>query len=280
MITRRRFLQSSAVVAGAAALPRSAFAQQPPGEPRRKPNIVVILADDLGYGTLGAYGQQVLQTPNLDRMAGEGIRFTDAYSGAPICAPSRCSLLTGMHTGHAARPRQLVHEHRGRTGTDAGGRYVGRGLEEGWIQDRCLREVGIRAGRLLPAGRRRPRPPRDAEGEARRTPRRPGSEPRTPEPSAPEGVRRVPRHGPPSPLDRGLLPELHVGRERARAVSGERERRTRDVRARPLRLPSPRLHRTEPTPTVRPVSGAPAGALAHARSRRPTPTRTCRGPKR
>jgi arylsulfatase A-like enzyme len=101
MTTRRRFLQGSAAVVGAAALPRTAFAQERPNDTGRKPNIVVILADDLGYGTLGAYGQQVLQTPNLDRMATEGIAFTDAYSGAPICAPSRCALLTGMHTGHA-----------------------------------------------------------------------------------------------------------------------------------------------------------------------------------
>ena len=91
---------------------RSAFAQQSPGGPGRKPNIVVILADDLGYGALGAYGQQVLQTPNLDRMAAEGIAFTDGYSGAPICAPSRCCLLTGMHTGHARVRDNSFTEHR------------------------------------------------------------------------------------------------------------------------------------------------------------------------
>ncbi len=64
------------------------------------PNIVVILADDLGYGDLGCYGQETIRTPNLDRMAASGMRFTDAYAGSAVCAPSRCSLLTGLHTGH------------------------------------------------------------------------------------------------------------------------------------------------------------------------------------
>lgn len=66
----------------------------------RPPNIVFILADDLGYGDLGCYGQQRIQTPNLDRMAAEGLRFTDFYAGSTVCAPSRCVLMTGLHTGH------------------------------------------------------------------------------------------------------------------------------------------------------------------------------------
>lgn len=60
-----------------------------------------IMSDDLGYGDLGCYGQQQIQTPNLDRMAAEGTRFTQAYAGCTVCAPSRCALMTGMHTGHA-----------------------------------------------------------------------------------------------------------------------------------------------------------------------------------
>jgi arylsulfatase A-like enzyme len=66
-----------------------------------KPNIISILADDLGYGDLGCYGQQKIRTPNLDRMAAEGMRFTDHYAGSAVCAPSRCVLMTGLHTGHA-----------------------------------------------------------------------------------------------------------------------------------------------------------------------------------
>jgi arylsulfatase A len=67
----------------------------------RQPNVIYVLADDLGYGDLGCYGQERIRTPNLDRMASEGIRFTQHYAGSTICAPSRCCLLTGLHTGHA-----------------------------------------------------------------------------------------------------------------------------------------------------------------------------------
>ena len=67
----------------------------------RKPNIIFILADDLGYGDVGCYGQKKIRTPNLDRMAAEGMRFTQHYAGNAVCAPSRCVLLTGRHPGHA-----------------------------------------------------------------------------------------------------------------------------------------------------------------------------------
>ena len=69
-------------------------------ESHRQPNIVFIVADDLGYGELGSYGQRHIRTPNLDRLATEGMRFTNHYSGSPVCAPSRAVLLTGLHTGH------------------------------------------------------------------------------------------------------------------------------------------------------------------------------------
>jgi arylsulfatase A-like enzyme len=69
--------------------------------PARRPNVLFIVADDLGYGDLGCYGQKKIQTPNLDRLAAEGTRFTQAYAGTAVCAPSRCSLMTGKHTGHA-----------------------------------------------------------------------------------------------------------------------------------------------------------------------------------
>lgn len=67
----------------------------------RLPNIVFIMADDLGWGDLGSYGQQKIHTPYLDRMAAEGMRFTQFYSGSPVCAPARCVLMTGKHGGHA-----------------------------------------------------------------------------------------------------------------------------------------------------------------------------------
>lgn len=69
-------------------------------DPVRPPSIVLILADDLGYGDLGCYGQKKIRTPNLDRLAAEGVRFTQAYAGSTVCAPSRCALMAGLHTGH------------------------------------------------------------------------------------------------------------------------------------------------------------------------------------
>jgi arylsulfatase A-like enzyme len=87
---RREFL----ALAGSAALPSLAARTA-------KPNIILILADDLGIGDLGCYGQKLIKTPNIDRMAAEGMRFTQAYAGSTVCAPSRCCLMTGKHTGHA-----------------------------------------------------------------------------------------------------------------------------------------------------------------------------------
>src|SRR6188508_201150 len=80
------------------------------------PNIVIIYADDLGYGDLGCYGSPVIRTPNLDRMAAEGLRFTDFYSGAEVCTPSRAALLTGRYavrSGMAGTNRVLFPKSKG-----------------------------------------------------------------------------------------------------------------------------------------------------------------------
>ncbi len=66
----------------------------------KRPNIIFILADDMGYGDLACYGNKVVKTPNIDKLASDGIRFTNCYAGSAISSPSRCSLLTGKHTGH------------------------------------------------------------------------------------------------------------------------------------------------------------------------------------
>jgi arylsulfatase A-like enzyme len=89
---RREFIGGLAASASASALYPQAGAT--------KPNIIFILADDLGYGDLGCYGQTKISTPNIDRLAVEGTKFTQVYAGSTVCAPSRCALMTGKHTGH------------------------------------------------------------------------------------------------------------------------------------------------------------------------------------
>jgi arylsulfatase A-like enzyme len=71
------------------------------GQQRPRPNIIFVLLDDLGYGDFGCYGQKLIRTPNVDRAAAEGLRFTDCYAGAAVCAPSRAVLMSGLHGGHA-----------------------------------------------------------------------------------------------------------------------------------------------------------------------------------
>jgi hypothetical protein len=75
-----------------------------------KPNLIYLMADDLGYGDLGCYGQKRIKTPSLDRMAAEGIRFTDHYAGNTVCAPSRCVLMTGLHLSAAELPIDVRQE--------------------------------------------------------------------------------------------------------------------------------------------------------------------------
>lgn len=84
----------------AALTSRESAGVEPGGSPASQPNFIFIMADDLGYGDLGCYGQQLIETPRLDRMAREGMRFTQAYAGCTVCAPSRSVLMTGRHMGH------------------------------------------------------------------------------------------------------------------------------------------------------------------------------------
>ncbi|MEI6467431.1 MAG: sulfatase-like hydrolase/transferase, partial [Verrucomicrobiota bacterium] len=76
-----------------------------------KPNVVLILADDLGIGHVGAYGQSKIRTPHLDQLAAEGMRFKRFYSGANVCAPARSTLMTGLHTGHTAVRNNGLDRH-------------------------------------------------------------------------------------------------------------------------------------------------------------------------
>jgi arylsulfatase A-like enzyme len=109
MQTRRSFSILSTTLLLAVALATGASCTNPPGEGEvaqqesvsRPPNLVYIMADDLGWADLGRYGQKLIATPRLDRMAEEGTRFTQYYAGSTVCAPSRASLMLGQHTGHA-----------------------------------------------------------------------------------------------------------------------------------------------------------------------------------
>ncbi|MFC5804993.1 sulfatase-like hydrolase/transferase [Streptomyces formicae] len=117
MPSRRQFLAGSTAALALSAWPPAASAHGRT-RPRRAPNIVVVLADDLGYGHLGAYGQQLIRTPRLDALAAEGLRFTQAYSAAAVCAPSRASLLTGLHGGHATVRENPFDGPQGSLGED------------------------------------------------------------------------------------------------------------------------------------------------------------------
>ena len=94
MLPRLRFGIIALIVLAAGPLPAAAAA-------RRRPNIILIQADDLGYGDLSCYGQRKFRTPNIDLLAAEGTRFTQYYAGSTVCAPSRAALMTGRHTGHS-----------------------------------------------------------------------------------------------------------------------------------------------------------------------------------
>ena len=84
----------------AALLPAAAAGDDAPDD-ARPPNVVFVMCDDLGTGELGCFGQELIKTPRLDALAARGTRFTQHYSGFPVCAPARCSLMTGMHAGHS-----------------------------------------------------------------------------------------------------------------------------------------------------------------------------------
>ena len=96
-LNRRGFLKSAAAGAIGLALPLRGVAKDAPA---RKPNIIFIMVDDMGYHDLGCFGSKTILTPNIDKMCAEGVKFTDCYSGDTVCAPARSTLMTGLHKGH------------------------------------------------------------------------------------------------------------------------------------------------------------------------------------
>lgn len=139
---RREFILSA--LAAIAATP--VFGAPLPGT--RRPNIIFILADDMGYGDTAIYGQRKIATPNIDRLARGGMLFTQGYAGAPVCGPSRCSLMTGLHTGHT-RIRDNTSIGGGKLGTKGGSPQLWRRpnlLPEDRTVAQYLQAAGYRTG--------------------------------------------------------------------------------------------------------------------------------------
>lgn len=109
----------------------------------RPPNVIVILADDLGYRDLGAYGNTKIRTPNLDRLAAEGMKFSQFYSGSTVCAPSRCALLTGRHMGHAWIRDNGELPTEGQRPIPAGTETIGRMLQRAGYRTAVIGKWGL-----------------------------------------------------------------------------------------------------------------------------------------
>ena len=108
-----------------------------------KPNIVFILCDDLGIGDVGCFGQKKIKTPNIDRMAAEGTKFTHLYTGTAVCAPSRCSLMTGLHMGHAAVRANREIQPEGQFPLPAGTFTVAQLLKGAGYATACMGKWGL-----------------------------------------------------------------------------------------------------------------------------------------
>ncbi len=122
---RRDFLKVAGLAAASMAGFCSIASRAASSAQKQRPNVVFILADDLGYSDLGCYGQKKIRTPNIDKIADGGMRFIQCYSGNPVCAPSRCTLMTGYHTGHSqVRNNMQVGGQEGWTlGSTTGGQW-------------------------------------------------------------------------------------------------------------------------------------------------------------
>ncbi len=116
-LTRRGFMKAAGMAAASAAMPRLAAGAK---RTARRPNIIFVMLDDAGYGDFGCYGQKKIRTPVMDRMAAEGTRFTQCYTGSPVCGPCRCILMTGLHSGHCTRRGNRARANPPGEGKDRG----------------------------------------------------------------------------------------------------------------------------------------------------------------
>jgi len=138
---RRNFLKAMASLGAAVVMSPSVSGA--PGPDGSRPNIIYILADDLGYGHLGCYGQKEILTPHLDRMAAEGMRFTDHYAGSALCAPSRCVLITGLHTGHCFIRNNKPLPVEGNVPIPAGSQTIPKLLKKAGYATACIGKWGL-----------------------------------------------------------------------------------------------------------------------------------------
>ncbi|MCL5281114.1 MAG: arylsulfatase [Planctomycetes bacterium] len=137
-ISRRDFLRWSTLSAAALTSPRRLRAAG-----GKKPNIIFVLSDDLAQGDLGCYGQKLIKTPRLDRMAAEGTRFTQAYCGTSVCAPSRSSLITGLHAGHCPIRANREIQPEGQMPLPAGTVTVAQILKDAGYATACIGKWGM-----------------------------------------------------------------------------------------------------------------------------------------
>ena len=120
-----------------------AVAQKVRSTGKERPNIVFILADDLGIGDIQPYGQRIIRTPNLERMAHDGLTFTQAYAGTAVSAPSRASLLTGFHTGHTFIRGNLRHDPEGQVAMPEGTYTLAQMLHDAGYATGCFGKWGL-----------------------------------------------------------------------------------------------------------------------------------------
>ncbi|MEI6888152.1 MAG: arylsulfatase [Bacteroidales bacterium] len=120
---------------------------QPRKKENKRPNFIIILADDLGYGETGCYGQKIIRTPHIDKLAEQGIRFTDFYSGSAVCAPSRCCLMTGLSTGHAQIRDNIEigewNDYGGQKPLEPNTNTLGRMMKDAGYKTACIGKWGL-----------------------------------------------------------------------------------------------------------------------------------------
>lgn len=138
---KQKLFSISCGIAGA--MVACSCAQQPEAEWKQSPNVIYILADDLGIGDISPYGQNLIKTPNLQRMSDEGMRFTQCYSGTSVSAPSRASLMTGQHTGHTYIRGNMRMDPEGQVAMPAGTYTIAELFHEAGYATGCFGKWGL-----------------------------------------------------------------------------------------------------------------------------------------